>query len=275
MHLVDLALSDKPIGQVPLRFPMTGTAVSPGAADDLCLAAEIPMAKITERAGKNAEINVLVFNDKDDIVFERGSVEELSSIAGETVHIMALASAPPGRYRCRIIVRSLETGAAAVAAATTIVPLPKDKGLQLYSPLFLKLGRGSRTLKEFLPKASSGRTQADFISTALMFDMLHYIPLTEKTLKMNSDIWASIRCAFAGSQARDIRLTAFLYDKQTQNQIPVPLTVVAKKDGAGTTGFFVNLKIPEVEPDEYRFCFVAVDPATNELAMTVADFIIE
>jgi hypothetical protein len=30
-----------------------------------------------------------------------------------------------------------------------------------------------------------------------------------------------------------------------------------------------------LEPDESRFCLVAEDPATGEIAMEVADFIIE
>jgi len=275
MHLVDLALSDKPIGQVPLRFPMIAAAVAPGAADDLCLAAEIPAAKILERAGKKAEVSCLVFDDKDEIVFEQRSVEDLTALAGDAARVLALASAPPGRYRCRVIVRNLETGAAAVAAATAVVPLPKDKGLLLYSPLLFKSDRGGRYLQEFLPKGPSRSSPAESISESLLFDMRQYAPLTEKSLKMNSEIWASVRCAFAGPKGRDIKLTAFLYDKQTQDQIAVPLTVVTKKDGEGMISFFVNLKMPEVEPDEYRFCLVAVDPATNELAMTVADYVIE
>ena len=275
MHLVDLALSEKPLGQVPVRFPMAALAGSSDKEDSLCLAAEIPVTKIREQIGKKAEISCLVFDDRDEVVSEQSSEEDFAAWPDETAFVFSQASAPPGRYRCRIVIRNLETGAAAVAAATTIVPLKKEKGLQIYPPLFLKPDRGGHYLKELLPRARGGRTQADMIAETFLFDPAQYVPQIEKTLKRNSEVWASVRCTFAGGQAREIKLSAFLYDKQTRQQIPVPLTIIAKKDGAGLKSYFVNFKIPEVEPDEYRFCLVAEDPATGEIVMEVADFIIE
>jgi VWFA-related protein len=275
IHLVDLALSENPLGQVPLRFPMVAQASSSDKEDSLCLAAEIPVAKIRERAGKKAEISCLVFDDRDEVVSEQNSEEDFAAWSDETAFVFSRASAPPGRYRCRIIVRNLETGAAAVAAATTVVPLKKEKGLQIYPPLFLKPDRGGHYLKGLLPKASFGQTPADVIAETFLFDTLQYVPQLEKTLKKNSEAWASVRCAFAGGQTDEIKLSAFLYDKQTREQIPVPLTIVVKRDGAGMKSYFLNFKIPEVEADEYRFCLVAEDPATGEMSMEVADFIIE
>jgi len=153
--------------------------------------------------------------------------------------------------------------------------LKKEKGLQLSPPLFLKPDRGGHYLKGLLPKASFGQTPADVIAETFLFDTLQYVPQLEKTLKKNSEAWASVRCAFAGGQTDEIKLSAFLYDKQTREQIPVPLTIVVKRDGAGMKSYFLNFKIPEVEADEYRFCLVAEDPATGEMSMEVADFIIE
>jgi len=275
IHLVDLALSEKPLGQVPLRFPMVAQASSSDKEDSLCLAAEIPVAKIRDRVGKKAEISCLVFDDRDEVVFEQNSEEDFAAWSDETAFVFSRASAPPGRYRCRIVIRNLEAGAAAVAAATAVVPLKKEKGLQIYPPLFLKPDRGGHYLKGLLPKAQGGRSPAAVIAETYLFDTLQYVPQLEKTLKKNSEAWASVRCAFAGGQAREINLTAFLYDKQTRGQIPLPLTIIAKKDGAGIKSYFVNFKIPEVEADEYRFCLVAEDPATGEMSMEVADFIIE
>ena len=275
MHLVDLALSDKPIGQVPHRFPMAALAVSSDPRNNLFWAAEIPASKIIERAGKKAEVTSLVFDENDEVVFEQRSEEDFAAVVGETAFIFSWASAPPGRYRCRIVIRNVATGAAAVAGATTFVPLKKEKGLQLSPPLFLKPDRGGHYLKGLLPKASFGQTPADVIAETFLFDTLQYVPQLEKTLKKNTEAWASVRCAFADGQVREIKLTAFLYDKQTREQIPIPLTIVTKKDGAGLKSYFVNFKIPELEPDEYRFCLVAEDPASGETAMSVVDLIVE
>src|SRR4030042_5373194 len=46
LHLVDLALSEEPLFQTPVRFPLDGVPGSAGAKGDVCLAAKIPAEKI-------------------------------------------------------------------------------------------------------------------------------------------------------------------------------------------------------------------------------------
>jgi len=268
IHLVDLALSGKPIGQAPLRFPVTVLPLSPGRENNLYLAAEIPVAKVRERVGNKAEVYGLVFDDRDEVVAEQRSEEDFATVPDESAFILFRASVPPGLYRGRFVIRSLETGAAAVAGATAIVPLPKDTEIRIYPPLFLKADRGGRYLEAFLPKAPA-------VTEILLFDPLQYAPRLESTLRKNGEVWAAVRCSFAGPPIKEIRLTAFLYDKQTRAQIPVPLTVLAAKDGPGLKTFFVGIKIPEVEADEYRFSFLAEDPGSGRSAMEVVDVIVE
>ena len=275
MHLVDLALSDRPIGQVPFRFPIAALAASSDPENNLFWTAEIPAAKIRERTGTKAEVTSLVFDEKDEVVFEKRSEVDFAAMASGTAFVFSRASAPPGLYRCRIVIRNPETGAAAVAGATTFVPLKKEKGLQLFPPLFLKPDRGARYIKELLPKAPAGRAPEAAIEEAFLFDPAQYVPRLDKTFPKNTEAWAAFRCAFAGGQKRDIKLTAFFYDLQTRSQIPVPLTIIAAKERTGFKSFFAGFKIPEMESDQYRFCLVAEDSASGEKAMTVVDLIVK
>jgi len=97
----------------------------------------------------------------------------------------------------------------------------------------------------------------------------------EKTFKKNTEAWASFRCAFAGEPGTAIKISAFLYDRTTQEEIPVSLTIINKKEESGMKTFFVRFQIPDVEPDEYTFCLVAEDPESGEKSMIANDFIIE
>ena len=74
------------------------------------------------------------------------------------VFCLSELSAPPGTYKCRFVLRNMETGLTAVAAAATIVPKTDSKSFLLYPPRLRDLNRGSSKfsrLSDYLPTHSS------------------------------------------------------------------------------------------------------------------------
>ena len=275
MHLLDLAFSEKPLSQTPVRFPMIALACSFDPENDLFLAARIPGGTIREKAGKKTEVFSLVFDARGEIVSEQRSEEDFSRLPQEDLYFLTRASAPSGLYRCRIIIRNLETGAAAVASATATVPPKLEKGVLLFAPILLKPERGAFYLKGHLPKATVDRTRGAAFADLFLFDPAQYVPCMEKTFKKGTEAWTSFRCAFAGEPGTAIKISAFLFDKTTREEIPIFLTIINKKEESGMKTFFVRFQIPDVEPDEYTFCLVAEDPESGEQSMIANDFIIE
>ena len=122
LHLVDLALSEEPLFQTPVRFPLEVIPCKPGAGENLCLAAEVPVEKIREVLAGKSEFVTVIFDDKENIVVLKRNEKNSYAVTGEVFSFGAEFSLPPGRYHCRLVIRNLETGRGAVASTTAVIP---------------------------------------------------------------------------------------------------------------------------------------------------------
>jgi VWFA-related protein len=122
LHLVDLALSEDPLFQAPYRFPLEVVPCASDGKVNLCLAAQVPLAEIREIMTGSVEMVTVIFDEKEDIAVLKKSQRKVSSLSGERVSLGGSFSLPPGTYKCRLIIRNLETGKGAVASATAVIP---------------------------------------------------------------------------------------------------------------------------------------------------------
>jgi len=156
---------------------------------------------------------------------------------------LSVLAVPPGAYKCRIVMRNLETGAAAVAGVSTAVAEAKSSGIMLFPPILWKPERSAFYLKGFTPKAS-GKAPTRSLSEILGFDTRQYVPYTEKILLSPSEIWASFRCAVAQISSPKIKISAFLENLEFGDIVAVPITVLSKKDEPSGKAYLVRLDIP-------------------------------
>jgi len=63
----------------------------------------------------------VIFDEKEDIAVLKKSQRKVSKLSGERVSLGGSFSLPPGTYKCRLIIRNLETGKGAVAPATAVI----------------------------------------------------------------------------------------------------------------------------------------------------------
>jgi VWFA-related protein len=275
LHLVDLALAENPLSQAPLRFTMQALACSTAAQNNLGFVAEIPLEKLGEVAGTKVEVVSLAFNAVDDIVDLRHSESDFRVFERNKAFHFSLLSVPPGNYKCRIVLRNMETGRAAVAGATAVVPERKVKELLLYPPLLLVPERGAVYIGENAAKGSGSKAGSALFAKAFLFDPAQFAPHLEKSMKRNTEIWAAVRCAAEIGKGADLKLSAFLLDSITGMEIPVPLEIIAEKDGRDEKALFIRLQIPEVEPDTYALHLVAENTASGASSRIATNFIIE
>ena len=121
LHLVDLALSKDPLFQAPYRFPLQVIPCPSDGQSNLCLAAQVPLQEIREIITGQVEMVTVIFNEKEEIVALKKSQRKVSRLSGERVSLGGSFSLPPGTYKCRLIIRNLETGRGAVASATAVI----------------------------------------------------------------------------------------------------------------------------------------------------------
>jgi VWFA-related protein len=123
LHLVDLALSEEPLFQTPVRFPLEVVPCQAAAADkNLCLAAEIPVDKIRDVLAGKAEFVAVIFDDEENIVALKRNEKRTHTLIGEVFSFSDVFFLPPGEYQCRLVIRNLETGRGAVASTTAVIP---------------------------------------------------------------------------------------------------------------------------------------------------------
>jgi len=122
LHLVDLALSEDPLFQAPYRFPLQVVPCPSDGKSNLCLAAQAPLQEIREIITGRVEMVTVIFNEKEEIVVLKKSQRKVSGLSGERITLGGSFSVGPGTYKCRLIIRNLETGKGAVASATAVIP---------------------------------------------------------------------------------------------------------------------------------------------------------
>ena len=274
IQLVDLALADKPLSQTPDRFEMAALPFSPDPTGNLVFASWVPREKLNKVAGKKVEVVSLVFNPADEIVELRRSEEDLTKVGPSGSYLLSVLAIPPGAYRCRLVIRNLETGAAAVAGVSTAVPEAKGPGIVLLAPILWKPLRNAFYLKGFTPKAS-GKAPTRSLYEILGFDTRQYVPYTEKTLSSPSEIYASFRCAVTQISAPKIKISAFIENLEFGGIVVVPLTILSKKDESSGKVYSVRLDIPEVDPGPYRLYLRAEEETTGESSLIANDFKVE
>jgi VWFA-related protein len=121
LHLVDLALSEEPLFQTPVRFPLEVVPCPEGGEGDLCLAAEVQVEKIREVLAGKSEFVAVIFDDQENIVALKRNEKKTYTLEDEFFSFGTNFSLPPGRYQCRLVIRNLETGRGAVAATTAVI----------------------------------------------------------------------------------------------------------------------------------------------------------
>jgi VWFA-related protein len=122
IHLVDLALNQRSLFEDPIRFYLEPVINFEQEKDNLKLLSKISVEDLQEIAGAKIEIVCLVFNEEDTIVgFKREDVDFSELPAKEFLHTSVM-TIPPGAYKCRVVIRNLETGRGAIGISSVYIP---------------------------------------------------------------------------------------------------------------------------------------------------------
>jgi VWFA-related protein len=275
LHLMDIALAEKPLSQTPVKFKMRAFVRSHMPPNNLGLVAEIPLDKLEDIIKAGVEVISLVFNGSDDIVDFHYVESDFTIYKNKKAFLFVLLSVPFGDYDCRIVLRNHSTGRAAVASVSAHIPKPKADDLVIYPPIFYLPAKDAINLSDESiggAKAIKGNVK---IAEMFLFNPAQFMPYIEKSFKRNTDIWATVHCYYNKGDIQGLRLSAFLVDRNNGNEVPVPLTVVDKNQEREKKAFFIKLNIPDVEPDTYAFNILATDIANIHSSRIGTSIIIE
>jgi VWFA-related protein len=265
LHLFDLALSDHPAGKGPLLFPMRALLFGRGTETGVLLLSRIPPEVITKFGGRKIELLTLVLDDRDEAVVRIRTRPDPARARGREVIFTSEAVLKPGEYRCRIILRDLETGEAAMAYATATIPLNEAGGLKLFSPLLLT---------SFRPvvawEAEAGKRDGRGWTEVYRFDPAKYSLLAGDVPPGTKAIAAVVPYAFSSISEGEASLRAALIDAATGRRIAIPCSVVAKAREGSHAAQVVELEIDGATPGDYLLYMFGEDLSTRAVSYTRA-----
>lgn len=259
LHLFDLALSEKTGPQAPQIFSMATAVFRPAQAESsrILLITKLPSAVVDRFRNRDVELVTLVLDEQDLAVDRIRLTPKLAGYAGKNAVLAVDSEVPPGSYRCRIILRDLETGDSAMAYARANVPAPTSAGLRLETPLLLAPGGPAVSIDDVAKRSSIWK---DYYG----FDPSSFALLASEVPPGLSKLVVIIPCKMPEAARADLVFRASLIDVKTGTGRSLPLTTISRKANAGTVIVLSELSLEGVRAGTYRL-YLHAEEATTKL----------
>lgn len=265
LHLIDLALSDMSHLQAPVPLSMTALPCPIDGKPGIFLMTKIPGKEIIESMGAKAELFFLVFDKKENLLDIRRKEIKTSSLKGKEAYYYSLMHVSPGLHKFRIVMRDMDTGNGAVGRQSIKIPEAQKQGIQILPPLILIPGKSSLFVRGYVPKTVKSKFPLlDFYP----FDPAQYSPIFNDIPNHTKNIQAVIHCSMWNLTKPMLEFTAALIEKSTGKSTSLPLTILSGKKESGEGILLIELKMPEMEPGEYRLLISAVDLTSKSQSQT-------
>jgi len=268
VQFIELALSENPYFQNPYSLNNIALPCSERKESNCVLLSEIPLKEIEEViTGKTEYANFILDNENNVIFSERGDID-FSPFFQERIYIYTILSLPPGKYDCRTIIRSLETGKVAVASSIAEIPKPLKSGLRLYQPLLLVPEKKST----FLKLIKSPKKEPLSINDIYPFLSNKHSPLINVLDKDVSKLLAVVRCSVADIQKPEVNISAHLVEKESGKITELSLSIPASESKEKTDILLLEIQLPELKPGEYTIEITAEEANSKQKSQTRTKF---
>ncbi len=269
LHLVDLALSDKPLFQTPLSLPSAPLLFLKGKSLAICYLSKFPGNGTRELVTPRAEVLTIIFDDREEIVSLQRAEVSNRDFSEEGTFYYSLHLLPPASYKIRIVVRNLETGDSAIGTGAVTIPQSPAKGMLLFPPLLLVPAPWGRYVKDAAEETSSGPEAPASLSGIFLFDQAEFSPAlgeipsdTRKLQAMLPILWAETSrppLVFVSNLARTGSNQWFRLDTTVRYGTPIGTI------GAGPAVYLLSLELglPDLEAGEYTLHLAALETGSD------------
>jgi len=271
LHLIDLALSEKPHFQEPLHFPLITLPFSFQEESNLLLITKIPGERIKEILGRKVEIVSIFFDRQNNIVELKRDEVSASKFAQDNVYYYAISSLSPGEYDCRVVIRNLETGKGAVASSSVIISEAPDSGLILYPPLLLKPEKNAFYLKGSATGKKGGKGKQITLLDIYPFDSSQYSPLVEDLNQKNPKLLAVVRYSIIDIKEPEVLLSACLIQHSSGHKIPLSFSILSTKKEEETFILLIEFQAPELKSGKYFLNLIAEEQKSKSESLITSE----
>jgi VWFA-related protein len=267
IHLFDLALSEKTEPPVPMIFAMRALYFENKDGERVLIWSKIPPEVIEKFSNRKIELVSLIFDEQDNPVDRKQMKPDLAKYRGMDVFYSSEAPLKPGAYRCRFIIRDLDTGEAALAYTRATVPAKTNADLSLYSPLLLV--SGSNFAYWDMGTKKNAAPWMDIYS----YDHARYSPAMEVPTG-TSRIFAVVPFRTFKSDQPDIAYTADLIDSLSGDKIPMTPSILNRTRQGDFAIQFLEFPLNNIPSGKYVLYLHAEDVASKSISYAQMSIVI-
>jgi len=271
LHLFDLALTERPLLQTPMRFSMAPLSYAAGEEIRLQMLSKIPAEVIENFSGRKVELVSLVFDEKGNLAGLQRTQADLTKYRGMNVFFMAGVSLEPGQYKCRLVIRDLDTGDGAIASVPANVAKKASVGLSLHSPLLLV----PESHFAYLEAAATGKKDTMAWTDAYPYDRAQYSPIIGDVPERTAKLFAAVPCSFRGIAQPNISMAAYLINSVSGEKISLSFSVLNKAIKENIEVQFMEFPINNMPPGKYSLYLYAEDAGTKSVSYAQTPLIIK
>jgi VWFA-related protein len=273
LHLMSLAMGEKPYFQEPLNFPLIALPCSDKNESNVVLLSEIQLEKIKEIARGKTELITLIFDKENNIVDSARGEAIFASLPQKRFYHYTILSAQPGQYECRVIVRNLKTGKGAVAFSSVIIPESSDSGLKLYPPLLLIPEKEAFYLKT---QPEDKAKESLSLNNIYPFLSNKFSPVVNVLDRGVSKLLAVLRCSIINIPEPEVEFSAHIVQQTSGQKIPLPFSFISSKEEDEQTDILlIELQLPGLMPGQYSLEIIAEETTTQSKSKAVRTFRVE
>lgn len=252
LHLYDLVFTEDPAILDPMDIPIEPLFIT-GIKDINC--ALLSQIAVNERTGippSKVEIFAFLFNmDHKEVMKKKGEID-LTPFDQKTLFPYFTTKLPAGDYECRIVIRDLRTGQAAIGKTVFRLPEKSDTENVLSSPLLFATGPESQILK-FSDKDIS-------ISDFYKFQPKNHCLIVRELEPGIKRLLALLPVSVHAGLTPEVELSVRLYPKPEGEPTILPTEIVdVKKTSTNTDIFMIEIRLPDLKPGKYELEIEALD----------------
>lgn len=272
LHLIDLALSEDPYFQQPVRIPLLALPCSDKKKSNLVLLSELNLDEIQELIKQKTEMITLIINEENMIADSSQGEINFSKIPQKTIYHYSISSLSPGEYQCRLVIRNLDTGKGAVGSTSVTVPEPLESGIKLSPPLLLIPDKEGFYLRA--SKVMEEKIQTEPVSLVNIYPYLsnQYSPLVHDLEQEKTRLLGMLRCSIADIEESNIELSVYLNQHSTEKKDLLPFSIISSERDGETDILLIEIELPDLEPGEYSLEFMAREATTGSESQVTQAF---
>jgi VWFA-related protein len=249
LQMIDLALSDNPLSQIPVEMPLTVLPVMIRGLMHMAAFATVPKAMAREIIGDGAEAYLLIFDEDRGKTSIKDFGLKLPKEDKDVFFPVFILPVAPGRYSCRMVLQSRDSGMGARASAAVVVPETRTGLLWLDPPLLVETNpRG----------ADLGPSEDVSLASVYGFDAATHAPRAGSLSAEGGRVLAALRCTLA-SPGLDLSILASLERTGPSARFAVPVAILNQTQDGSLRTYLLELDQPALEPGAYSLIILAKD----------------